>query len=253
MKVMTFNIWNYNRPWPRRRKLIADLILLHRPDVVALQETRHDWRFERGRGQGEQLADLTGYHPTWALGQVYFPLLRVDEGLTTLTAGPPVRTMSRELTKHRRDRDDRNQRVCLGVTVEVGGRRVDVYNSHFSLSQEARQSNALEAVAFIKEVSGNGPSLLMGDLNALPDTPPIQFLLGNLSLQGQTGDFSDCWKAAHPDKPGFTYGSFNPTHTIDYVLARNIQAVQSALIVGNEAVDGVYPSDHMGLVVELEP
>jgi endonuclease/exonuclease/phosphatase family metal-dependent hydrolase len=250
---MTFNIWNYNRPWTRRRALIADLILQHRPDVVALQETRHDWRYERGKGQGEQLAELTGYHPAWALGQVYFPGLRVDEGLTTLTPAPPLRAMSRELTKHRRDRGDRNQRVCLGVTVEVDARRVDVFNSHFSLSPTARETNALEAATFIREVSGRGPALLMGDLNALPDTPPIRFLLGQAELQGQTGDFIDCWKQVHPNQPGFTYGSFHPTHTIDYVLARTIRAVRSAQIVGGEAVDGVYPSDHMGLVVELDP
>src|SRR6059058_5990073 len=130
---MTLNIWNYNRPWDLRRQVLVDVISTHDPDVVALQETRHDWRFERGRGQGEQLAERTGYHPTSAIAQVYMPLLRVDEGLTILTRQPPVDVEVRRLTQHRQERHDENRRICLAVRMEIDGKQAHIFDTHFSL------------------------------------------------------------------------------------------------------------------------
>jgi endonuclease/exonuclease/phosphatase family metal-dependent hydrolase len=252
MRVMTFNIWNYNPSWKERRALIAGLIKHHQPDVVALQETRHDFRFERGKGQGEQIAELTGYYPTFALGQVYIPLLRVAEGLTILARDAPVRTTVEQLTRHWGERADQNQRVCLCVTVSSGGSLFHVFDTHFSLSAAARRTNALEVTRFVAEQAQGEPAVLMGDLNAEPDAPEIRFLTGQEPLEGQTASFTDCWTSAHPDAPGFTYASFNPVRRIDYVLGLNLPAgVKGAEIIGGEASNGVYPSDHMGLVVDL--
>ncbi|HLJ66058.1 MAG TPA: endonuclease/exonuclease/phosphatase family protein [Chloroflexota bacterium] len=249
---MTLNIWNYNRPWPKRRALIASLIMNLQPDVVCLQETRHDWRYDKGRGQGEQLADATGYHPTWAVGQVYVPILRVDEGLTILTRSQPERVMSRRLTRLPHEREDENQRVCLGVGLDIEGREVHVYDAHFSLSEAARLANARECAELVRTESGSLPSLLMGDLNARPDTPPIRFLTGEPVIDGEAGDFADCWAAVHGDEPGFTYSSNRPYHRIDYVLARNLEGrIAAAHIVGGDPEDGVYPSDHLGIVVDI--
>lgn len=252
MRVMTFNIWNYNPPWNERRALIVDLIKHHQPDVVALQETRHDFRFERGRGQGEQIAELAGYHPTFAVGQVYVPVLRVDEGLTILTRAEPARTAVTQLTSHPRERADQNQRICLCVTVPGEGGPFHIIDTHFSLSEVARRTNALEAARFVAEQAQGGPAVLMGDLNAEPDAPEIRFLTGQEQLEGETARFVDCWTALHPDSPGYTYASFEPVRRIDYVLGRNLSAgIQGVEIIGGEARDGVYPSDHMGIVVDL--
>lgn len=254
MRVMTLNIWNYTRPWKARRELIAAVIQRYQPDAVALQEIRHDWRFERGRGQGSQLADLTDYHATSAVAQVYVPLLRVDEGLTILTRSPARRVMQRRLTRFPHDRHDENQRICLGVTVEdEHGHTLDVYDTHFSLSPQARISNAVETAQFIAESSGDHPAVVMGDLNAEPDTPPILFLTGQEAIDGNTGDFVDCWVAARGTDLGFTYGSADPVRRIDYVLGRHLpHGVRHAEVIGNETSHGVYPSDHMGIVVDLD-
>jgi endonuclease/exonuclease/phosphatase family metal-dependent hydrolase len=253
MRCMTYNIWNYTRPWPTRRAMIAAIIERYRPDVVALQETRHDWRFERGKGQGEQIASLTGYHATSVVAQVYVPVLRIDEGLTILSRDAPIRVMQKRLTMHSREREDENQRVCLGVALHTGGTEFHVYNSHFSLSESARVTNAVEVSRFIAEESGGIPSVLMGDLNAFPDTEPIRFLLGEIEVAGGTGDFVDCWKSEHADDPGFTYASWEPDHTVDYVLGRNLPGhIIAAEIVGREGHDGVFPSDHAGIVVDLD-
>jgi endonuclease/exonuclease/phosphatase family metal-dependent hydrolase len=250
---MTLNIWNYTRPWVARRQQIVSLIEAHQPDAVALQETRHDFRFERGKGQGEQIAELTGYHPTSAVGQVYFPVLRVDEGLTILTRQPPERMIVRQLTRLRRERRDENQRICLGVQMLHGAHRVHVFDTHFSLSSTARVSNAVEVARFVREQSLDQPAVLMGDLNAEPDSLPIRFLLGQETVDGESGDFVDCWVQANAGEPGYTDESFNPRQRIDYILARNLpDGVLRTSIVGGEAVHGVYLSDHLAIVAEID-
>jgi endonuclease/exonuclease/phosphatase family metal-dependent hydrolase len=249
---MTLNIWNYNPPWKERRALIVDLIKHHQPDVVALQETRHDFRFERGKGQGDQIAELTGYHPTFAVGQIYFPFPRVDEGLTVLTRQRPAHLAVTQLTMHRKERADQNQRVCLCVGVPVDGKSFYIVDTHFSLSALARRTNALEAARFVTEQAQDGTAVLMGDLNAEPDAAEIRFLTGQEPLEGQTAAFVDCWTIAHPDALGYTYASFDPVRRIDYVLGLNLPAgVKRAEIVGGGASHGIYPSDHMGIVVDL--
>jgi endonuclease/exonuclease/phosphatase family metal-dependent hydrolase len=249
---MTLNIWNYNRPWPIRRRLIADLITSHRPDVVALQEDRHDFRYERGKGQGKQLAELTDYHLTSAVAQVYLPIFRVDEGLAILTPGLPRCITIRRLTQLPHEREDENRRICLSVAIDHAGSTVHIFDAHFSLSAVARESNALEVARFVEEQAGDAPAVLMGDLNAEPSTPPIRFLVGEGDIAGTTADFVDCWEAANPNDVGFTYASFGPVRRIDYILARNLpQGKIEAALVGAEAADGVYPSDHLGIMVDL--
>lgn len=252
MKCMTFNIWNYTRPWKQRQEMIADIIGHHRPDVVALQETRHDWRYERGKGQGEQLAESVGYRATVAVGQVYVPLLHVDESLTILTLEEPLRTVRKNLTMLPHEREDENQRVCVGVVVGSAAGPVWVFNTHFSLSARARVSNAMEVTAFIHETAGEAPSLLLGDLNSEPDEHAIRYLRGELSIDGLTGDFSDCWLAGRPGDPGYTYASSQPVRRIDYVLARNLRKpVMFAERLGDESRGGTFASDHLGVIVEI--
>lgn len=251
LRVMTFNIWNYTPPWPLRRKLIAEVIRAHDPDVVALQEVRHDFRHERGVGQAEQIAAWTSYHVTSAIAQVYIPLARVDEGLALLTREPPRDVAVSSLTLSPRDRRDENHRIVLGAAVDVSGSPVHVFSAHFSLSPDARVINAAETLRFVRARSGEDPAVLMGDLNALPDSPPLRLLTGTEEIAGERGDLTDCWRAVYPGRPGYTYPSHGPVRRIDYVLARNLSAPAAAQLAGRQASDGVYPSDHLALLVDL--
>jgi endonuclease/exonuclease/phosphatase family metal-dependent hydrolase len=257
---MSLNVWNYQGEWPRRREMIADLIETYRPDVVALQETRHDPRYEGGRGQGEQIADLLGYHLTTSVAHVYLPFPRVDEGLSLLTREPPLRVLERRLTHARlltrmvnsTFRGDGNQRICLGVAVQRDERAVHVFDTHFSLNPAARLRNAIETMLLIREASDGAPAVLMGDLNADPGDPPMRYLCGQLAIEGTSGDFIDCWTAVHPDEPGYTDESWNPRRRIDYVLARNlVSRPVRAELLGREPEGGVYMSDHLAVLVEF--
>jgi endonuclease/exonuclease/phosphatase family metal-dependent hydrolase len=248
-RVMTLNIWNYTSPWPARRALIAGLIEAYQPDVALLQETRRDFRWERGLGQGEQLAQLTGYHATSAVGQVYIPLLHVDEGLTILSRREPVDVAVCRLEQLPHERQDENQRICLSVRLCQGHGEVDVYDTHFSLSPLARKSNAVEVRRFVDARSSGLPAILGGDLNAEPESAP----LATLTDETATSGFLDVWQSARPDDPGFTYPCPAPVRRIDYLLVRNVGAPAWAELVGRPAEPGgLCPSDHLGLLADIE-
>jgi endonuclease/exonuclease/phosphatase family metal-dependent hydrolase len=210
--------------------------------VIGLQEARHDFRFERSRGQGEQLAADTGYVVTEALAQVYVPFLRVDEGLVILSRERPIDTVVARLGRLTDERQDENRRICLGARLRQDDAEVDFYTTHFSLGPRARLNNAAEVIAFIEQHSAGRPAILTGDLNALPESPEILLLREH---------FTDVW-ATSSRETGLTYPAHGPVRRIDYIFASNVQSVHSVALVGSDAENGVYPSDHLGIVADLD-
>lgn len=248
MKLLTLNLWNYQGNWPARRSIITDLITSHSPDAVLLQETRHDFRYAHGVGQAEQIGRLTHYQVRGAVSQVYVPVLRVDEGLASLTRLTPLRSEVRALQLLPDERADENRRICLALELQINGLRVCVFNTHFSLSARARVSNAHDVLAFAAEFAGDLPSFLMGDLNAEPHEQAIRDLLSE-----DTG-WTDCWASSRPSEPGFTYPSWGPVRRIDYVLARNVDPRHLRMqTAGESSLDGHFASDHLGILTEYDP
>jgi endonuclease/exonuclease/phosphatase family metal-dependent hydrolase len=250
LRLLTLNIWNYNRNWPQRRQAIAGLISELQPDAVALQECRHDFRFDRGRGQGEQLADCTGYYPTVETAQVYTPLLKIDEGLTFLTKQQPELTMIRRLERLPRERQDENQRICLGIVLEFDASQIALYNTHFSLSARAQELNAREVTRFIDETSAECSTMLLGDLNATPDSAPLSLLMRH--REGYPA-FQDCWQLADQGLSGKTYPSWKPVRRIDFVLARNfVKPKVTSQLFSRWGPEGTLLSDHAAILCEIE-
>jgi endonuclease/exonuclease/phosphatase family metal-dependent hydrolase len=117
--------------------------------------------------------------------------------------------------------------------------------THFSLSAPARLSNARETAGFLDKLAGTDPVVLMGDLNAEPQSAEMRYLV-------QEAGFLDAWDAARAGEPGFTYSSFDPVRRIDYILVKNVNLNgTSAHLVGDSEIGGVYPSDHLGIVADL--
>jgi endonuclease/exonuclease/phosphatase family metal-dependent hydrolase len=118
------------------------------------------------------------------------------------------------------------------------------------------------------------PSIIAGDFNADPDAASIRYLRGLQSLQGRSVLYHDAWSIAHPGQAGFTWDARNPRaaeemHAIvrqpghrrrlDYVFTGSWHAhpkaraeVVEARLVLDQPVDGVWASDHFGLLVDLD-
>jgi endonuclease/exonuclease/phosphatase family metal-dependent hydrolase len=146
--------------------------------------------------------------------------------------------------------------------VEVGRERLRFIATHLeSQSAEVAQAQAEELLA--GPAAGDATTVLACDCNSAPGFPAYTLLTGR-------GRFADQWLEAPGDPgPGFTaiLGELvnDPTaaglnRRIDLVLARPVagRAVTPAGVerTGDEPTDrsasGLWPSDHAGVVVELE-
>jgi endonuclease/exonuclease/phosphatase family metal-dependent hydrolase len=98
------------------------------------------------------------------------------------------------------------------------------------------------------------PPIVMGDLNAEPHSEDIRLF---------TADFADSWVLAGDGSDGFTWDRQNEyTHEhdvhsqrIDYILIRSplepLRLTQ-AKVAFNRRHEGVWPSDHFGLVADFD-
>ena len=89
--------------------------------------------------------------------------------------------------------------------VELEGAIIDVYNVHlqpFQKESSIRESQLQDLKRFIKKNSNKGrPVILGGDFNIIAESREY------LTLISELGDFTDVWKKARPNSPGY---SWNP-------------------------------------------
>jgi endonuclease/exonuclease/phosphatase family metal-dependent hydrolase len=92
---------------------------------------------------------------------------------------------------------------------------------------------------FIAARTGPGfPPVVTGDLNAEPDADEVRLT----------------WDRRNP----YVAATGEPSARIDYVLvglptAGGAGRVRSAPLIGDQPVRGVWPSDHAGVLAELQP
>ena len=147
--------------------------------------------------------------------------------------------------------------------------RVSVYNTQLN-SAPSHSAVRVEQVAALAEFIGGSvvdvfPIVLTGDFNALPDSDEVRLMEGHLTAPAVPGLLLiDTWRYARPGDPGFTWnrrnphvaGTFEPSARIDYVFVgppgpTGQGHVISVAIVGDQSRDGIWPSDHAGVVVDL--
>jgi len=300
--IMSYNIWNYNKPWELRHHMIADEVAKTLPDIIAWQEVRYSawdemsWKLQNkedrwggARLQVEQLASALHskglkYHFIYQPAMVYthsLPDYEI-EGLSFFSKYPILDSNFVSLSKDLTNPEDVHQRVCLRALIQTPHGKVNVFVTHMSLNNDSQERNAVEILHFADRY--DYPQVLMGDFNCLPNATAIQFLIGNHTLSGKTGNFVDAWatyatnQAPHCDTNGIctqpctrathnatcweTHGhTFNvlddaPTKRIDFVLVRGGLEVEEVRFVGNapqmRGDNRIMASDHLGLVTKFK-
>jgi endonuclease/exonuclease/phosphatase family metal-dependent hydrolase len=148
-------------------------------------------------------------------------------------------------------------RGWISADVTAQGRTVRVINTHLeNASPDVQQAQAGELL------SGPASTLLSviiaGDLNTGPLaaggflTPTYQQILA--------GGFTDAWTVTNPGVPGMTnafhaedpYGPSVPDKRIDLVLVNGGLHPVSATLTGTSAVNGLWPSDHAGVIAAIQ-
>jgi endonuclease/exonuclease/phosphatase family metal-dependent hydrolase len=133
-----------------------------------------------------------------------------------------------------------------------------------------RELQALTCARFVEDLSADRDAhvVLLGDFNDAPDSASVRFWTGRQSLEGFSVAYLDAWEAIRPGEPGQTFSLSNPLvragqmphelgRRIDYIMIRSgaygpTLAVVDCQRVLDEAVDGVWASDHFGVMADLE-
>jgi endonuclease/exonuclease/phosphatase family metal-dependent hydrolase len=132
-----------------------------------------------------------------------------------------------------------------------------------------RELQAVAAARVIEEIVDRNSRhvVLVGDLDADPNAASIRFWSGRQSLGGMSVCYRDAWESAHPDDQGHTFTPENPLmalanwdwpfRRIDYIFVRcgehggpTLQ-IASCKRIFDEPINGVWASDHFGLVADL--
>jgi endonuclease/exonuclease/phosphatase family metal-dependent hydrolase len=131
-------------------------------------------------------------------------------------------------------------RGLVVVVADVGGQPVRVAATHLQVrSRVERLAQAARLVDVLGDSAGPDPrrlpTVLMGDMNATPDSPEIALL---------TTALVDAWTAAG-EGPGWTFDAASPHARIDYVMTTPDLAARAAWVMPTDA------SDHYPVVAEL--
>ena len=258
-RVVTLNLWGIRGDWPARRRVIAAGLRELRPDLVAFVEaiTTDDY---------DQVVDLLGdgYHVAhqaerepdgqgvsiasrWPIEEVH----EVDLNVTPRTADFACTTLVAKITAPE----------PFGPLVFVN--HVPSWQLQY---EHERELQALAAARFVEELAGDRHVVFAGDFTADPDSAGVRFLTGRQSLDVTSVCYRDAWESAHPGEPGETFTPGNPLvydwdwpfRRLDYVLVRCGEhggptlAISSCERIFDEPVDGVWASDHFGVVADLE-
>ncbi len=265
VRVATLNLWGTSGAWDERRSVLIEGFRQLQPNVVALQEA------VKADGY-DQVADLlgSGYHVVHQSG-------RSADGVGASIASLWPLGEVREADLHVTSRLDPSQRWIGSVaaaevlTPDPVGPLLFVHHkpSWQRGFEYERELQAAAAARFVEGLVGelNAHVVLAGDFDATPDASSVRFWQGRQSLGGASVCYRDAWESMHPGEPGHTFTPRNPLvaggemplelgRRIDYVMVRcgdhgPTLDVTACERIFDEAVDGVWASDHFGVVADL--
>jgi len=187
--VATLNIWNHTYHWEKRLPLISQLLDVVDADIIALQEVSEF----NGINQADEICKSLDkrYHGIFVPSQEYKSGWSGNAFLSRL---PIIDAKSIKLSQDPQDPDDGFSRNIMGIRVNLNQNQesISVFNTHLSLSKNARKRTIIEVLTFIKNFSGGNMSLLMGDFNCSPGEESINFITNNDDKQ-----FQDIWATSH--------------------------------------------------------
>lgn len=227
LKVMSFNIRKSGEKAGYRAQPFAELILQHRPDLVALQEV--DYRMTRSGNKDflTELADLTGLFPVFAKA---IDTDGGEYGVAILSKYPPESSVIEELPF---PQGAKEKRVALIGTVALpGGFRLRFASTHLDQSSDEVRLKMTEGLNSGALLSGSFPALVGGDFNAKPFETAIAAGMRR-------------WKALGDNRN--TFPAHGPTSKIDYLFGYPADAWETAAY----EVIPVTISDHCALVAEI--
>jgi endonuclease/exonuclease/phosphatase family metal-dependent hydrolase len=257
VRVATLNIWNRLGPWEERLAAIRAAVAAEDVDVLALQEVVCLPGFD----QAALIAEGHGYHVVHGRHTG----ARLPLGNAVLSRFPVIRSEAFDLPTG----DTIERRSLVFTELDAPSGKIPFFTTHLNwrLSEghvrEQQVRFVVDTIARLCPEGDHFPPVLAGDLNADPDADEIRFLRGLTSLGGKSTHFADAFALAGQG-PGTTFARRNPfaallhepDRRVDYILVRlgddRRRGEPVEAHVGFDTPhEGVYPSDHFGVVATL--
>lgn len=259
LKIVTINLLTDLSRWKQRRSLLAEGLAALSPDLIALQEVRlpeNPARWLAGQLGYEHLvlspkAGLEGQHEALAcISRLPLP------GAEVLDLGG-------------------QGRIAQRLHLALEGSTVCLVNTHLYWQPGeslARLHQVERMLHWLQSIPGNPPCIVCGDFNATPETQAIQrmrrqFQSAHAAVHGAEPEYTcptplprSPWAVART-MLGFLL-LLRPQHlkqdwrgTLDYIFVDPKLRVVDCRVVLNQpspANARLYPSDHFGLLAEIE-
>jgi endonuclease/exonuclease/phosphatase family metal-dependent hydrolase len=273
LRVLTINIWNRQGRWEDRLRLLQKGIADLDPDVIGVQEVIHRPNVDPLgiHCQARALADAWSAAGGPRKVEVSFgPAFTYESGdqfgNAVLSRFPLYDAQTFALPGS-------DARSLHFARVETSFGPLPFFVTHLSWKfdegylREGQVRGIADALPRV-HAAGDLPAVLVGDLNAAPDTTEIRFLTGKHALDGRSVFFTDCFDRVG-EGPGFTFDpprnphaalTFEAPRRIDYVLCQGpddrgrglpISARVVLCEVHRDEVGELAPSDHYGVLSEL--
>lgn len=237
LRLATFNIWHdAGGHWPKRLELLKAALRDAAPDVIALQEVLED----SARGLPNQARTLAA-----ALGYPTVEFVSPDPEGAPRRFGNAILARLPVLEAARRKLEPLDDyRTALRLRLRAPGGPVDVVATHLAWQPDQGPVRARQLADLLAWLPSDGtPLIVMGDFNAPLDDPGLAAMR------------SARFETALP--PGAAPTTLNPARghaprVIDHIFVeRRAFTVAEARVIGNESVEGEYPSDHYGVVARV--
>jgi endonuclease/exonuclease/phosphatase family metal-dependent hydrolase len=271
LRILTLNVENLEGD-DRRTKAINQELRQIAPDLVSFQEviSRSD------RNQLDELLAGTELHGTHQADAMSYAPPYADRYGGTAVATRWPHTMLEVVDMRVAGAADVPW-CTIAVTVPVPGEGDVLFigtTAAWRLDAETvREQQAIALTDLDARHRRDLPTIVAGDFNATPEAASIRYLRGLQSLHGRSVHYHDAWDIAG-DGPGFTWTTENPNtqevvdavvrqphrhQRIDYVFIGSWHEhpkaycqVRSAAVAFDRPIDGVWASDHYGVLADVD-
>ncbi|MFC1636728.1 endonuclease/exonuclease/phosphatase family protein [Planctomycetota bacterium] len=229
--VLTYNIYHgEDANGGSNLDAVAEIINSLEPDLVALQEVDYKTTRVKGLDLTAELSRRTGMQGIFGKAMDY---AGGEYGEAVLCRHPVV-GIKNNLLPHSPKAEPR---AALEIHVEFpSGERVVFVGTH--LDHVRDQTDRMMQAGRINELYADVdlPIILAGDLNAVPDSDPINLLYRQ-------------WTCADSSNPQPTFPSAGPRRKIDYILFKPSQRWK---VLTTRVIDDKVTSDHCPFYAVLE-
>lgn len=207
--------------------------------IVGLQEVDRHWSARSAyQDQAAWLAERLNMHYAYAANLDLDPepghTDRRQYGTAVLSKYPILSSENHLLTNIQYAEKPTEQRGLLETVINVEGNHISFYNTH--LDHRRSEQRQLQVKEILGITSGSGrPSLLVGDLNAIPTSTEMQQLMTR---------FTDVFAALGQDTD-YTMPVENPVSRIDYILGHGDIRPRFAEVIRTTA------SDHLPIIADV--